>query len=108
MHVTHKKKIQMEITLLQLQSYLFAIEQIPTFTPKRWDLISECVTKLSAGTSKSACAEPTIKSLSGGEGGDFSEALHSDVSAKLVVNGGGRPFVPKPQVLQGSVCNAIR
>ena len=37
----------MEITLPQLQSYLFAIEQIPPFTPKRWDLISECVTKLS-------------------------------------------------------------
>ena len=63
--------------------------------PQRWDLISECATKLSAPSSK--LAESTIRSLSGGEGGDFRQGLHSDVSIKLVVNGGGCPFVPNPK-----------
>ena len=50
--------------------------------------------KLSATSSK--LPELTIRSLSG-DGGDFNEGLHSDVSVKLVVNGGGHPFVPNPK-----------
>ncbi len=88
----------MEISLPQLQSYLFAIEQIPPFTPKRWDLISECVTKLC--TSSDKIPQPTIQGPSSGEEGDFCEKLHSPASVKLVVNGGGRPFVPNPKCCQ--------
>ena len=50
--------------------------------------------KLSA---PSKLPELIIGSLSRGEGGDFSEGLHSDFSVKLVVNGGRRPFVPNPK-----------
>ena len=74
----------MEITLPQLQSYLFAIEQIPPFTPKRWDLISECVIKLSTPSDK--LPQATVKSLSSDEGDIFCEGLHSPVNVKLVVN----------------------
>lgn len=81
-HTTHLQKDEMEITLPQLQSYLFAIEQIPPFTPKRWDLISECVTKLSAPSDK--IPQPTIQGPSSGEEGDFSEDLHSPASVNLV------------------------
>ena len=55
----------------------------------------ECVTKLSTPSDK--FPQPTVKSLSSDEGGIFCEGLHSPVNVKLVVNGGGRPFVANPK-----------
>ena len=55
----------------------------------------ECAKKLSAPGSR--LAESTSSSLSGGERTDFSDGLYSDIGMKLVVNGGGRPFVPVPK-----------
>ena len=55
----------------------------------------KCVTKLSTPSDK--LPQPTVKSLSSDEGGIFCEGLHSPVNVKLVVNGGGRPFVANPK-----------
>ena len=81
----------MEISLIQLQSYLYAIEQISKFTPKRWDLVSECVAKLSIPSTKI-----TASIVSDNLG---SEDIDSEVNAdlKLAVNGGGRAFSPNPK-----------